>query len=412
MSFFKFSLMIVKVAWRNIWRHKIRSLVVVMAVGLGLWAGIFTAAFMYGISAQRMNSVIEAQLSHIQIHHPEFSDNLEPAYFIPEGEAILRTLEADSLVKAVTGRAVATGMIVSPTSGSGVFIKGIEPASEKVVTNFAEKMIEGDMLESEMKNSILVGEKLAEKLKIRLKSKVVLNLQDKDGDIVSAAFRVAGIYKTNSSKYDEAHVFVRKDDLNRLINTTGQIHEIAIILKDDNMVDGYTSTLRGENKTVAVESWKDLAPELDYINRVMDEYLRIFMAIILLAMAFGIINTMLMAVLERVREIGMLMAIGMNKFRIFMMVMLETVFLTFTGVPVGFLLSFTSIRYLSKTGFDLSMFSKGLAAFEIETVVYPTLDMSFYPSLMLMVAVTALLSSLYPAYKALSLNPSESIRTI
>lgn len=403
--------MILKVAWRNIWRSKTRSLVVIVAVGLGLWAGIFTSSFMYGISEQRLNNIINTQISHIQIHQPGFTADMESRLIIENGKDMVFQLSKNPHVKGVCGRLVAPGMITSATTGTGVVINGIEPEEEIRVTNISEKITEGNFLDRFSNNQIIIGEKLAARLHAKLKTKLVIKMQDVHGDIVEDAFRVSGIFKTNSSKFDEGSVFIARDKLAGMLSIGSGIHEIAIMLKDRNGLEQFKSELQNAYGLLSVESWKDLAPELDYISRIMDQYLRIFMSIILLAMAFGIINTMLMAVLERIREIGMLMAVGMNKLRIFLMIMFETIFLTLTGVPVGLLFSIATINYFGKTGVDLSLFSKGLANFDIDTVVYPTLDTSFYPALIVMVIATAVLSSLYPAYKALSLNPASSIRT-
>lgn len=407
----RYSGMVVKVAWRNVWRSKTRSLVVVAAVGLGLWAGIFTASFMYGISNQRLTNVISTQISHIQIHQPGFTDDLETGLVMDSGENIVSQLQQNKSVKGVCGRLASPGMIASATTGTGVIVKGIVPAEEKNVTNIHNKIIEGNFLDGTAKRQIVIGEKLASYLHVKLKTKIVVKMQDINGNIAEDAFRIWGIFKTNSSKFDESVVFVMRDELNRMLAVNEGLHEIALILYNNEDVDAFKKELVRTYPSLSVESWKDLAPELDYISKVMDQYLQIFMSIILLAMAFGIINTMLMAVLERIREIGMLMAVGMNRFRVFLMILLETIFLTFAGVPLGLLLSIATIHYFGKTGVDLAIFSKGLANFDIETVVYPTLDKSFYPMLIMLVMATAILSSLYPAYKALRLHPASAIRT-
>lgn len=407
----KYSGMLIKVAWRNVWRNKVRSVVVVLAVGLGLWAGIFTASFMYGISMQRLNNIVNSQLSHIQLHHPAFAEDMDPAFYLENGNAVLKELAQDKKIKSVCGRTIATGMVASPRGNGGVVIKGVEPTEEIYVTNVSEKIIEGSFFDDSKKKQIVIGEKLAEKLKVKLKRKVNLTVQSLNGDFVSESYVVTGIFKTSSSKYDEGNVFVRRDALANMLGVEGAMHEIAFLLHDADLVDTSQGEIKKKYSALSVESWKDLAPELDYINEIMDEYLRIFMVIILLAMAFGIINTMLMAVMERTREIGVLMAIGMNKMRVFLMILFETVFLTLTGVPVGLLLSLATIRYFSKTGVDLSLFSKGLANFDVDTIVYPSLDMSFYPMLVLMATVTALLAAIYPAYKAIRLHPSTAIRS-
>lgn len=408
----KYSGMIIKVAWRNVWRSKVRSAVVVLAVALGLWAGIFTASFMYGVSTQRLQNIVSSQLSHIQVHYPEFTDDMDPTLMLADGRNILKQLSADERIKSASGRVLATGTAAAAWGSGNVVIKGVVPAEEKKVTNIHEKMVQGSFFNDSKQDQIVVGEKLAKKLKLKLKSQVTLRMQSLEGHIIDNACKVVGIFKTNSSRYDEANVFVHRDSLAKMMGAGNSLHEVAFLLHDPNLVDSTKAELQQQFPALSVESWKDLAPELDFINKFMDVYLFVFMGIILLAMAFGIINTMLMAVMERTREIGVLMAVGMNKIRIFSMIMLETIFLTLTGVPVGLLLSLATIRYFSKTGVDLSLFSEGLANFDVESIVYPSLDTSFYPVMMLMAAFTALLAAIYPAYKALKLHPSKAIRTV
>ncbi|HXH18249.1 MAG TPA: FtsX-like permease family protein, partial [Chitinophagales bacterium] len=373
---------------------------------------LFMLSFAYGISSQRLRAVLASQISHAQIHYPQFNDDYEINLFISDTGEVLEALRGEQKVKSFSGRVVATGLITTSITGSGVIIKGINPDEEKRVTNIHEKIVKGSFFTEGKKNQIIIGEKLAQKLQADLKKSVVLKMIDLNGNIVDESFRIAGIYKTSSAKFDETHVFVRRESLAEALGIGSSLHEIALLLNHEDEIDAFKTAMQQKLPELSVESWKDIAPELDYINRFMDEYLRIFMAVILFAMAFGIINTMLMAVLERTREIGMLMAIGMNKQKLFFMILLETVFLTFAGVPFGLLLSIITIRLLNKTGVDLSIFSRGLENFDIETVVYPTLDTSFYPTLMMMVAATAILSSLYPAYKALRLHPASAIRSV
>ncbi|GIV34400.1 MAG: ABC transporter permease [Chitinophagales bacterium] len=408
----KYLSILVKIAWRNIWRSRLRSGAVVTAVALGLWAGIFVSAFMYGISHQRLNTILRTQLSHIQLHWPGFADNMEPDLLIHDPDSIIAFISQKPAVSGVSGRLITTGMVTSPTTGTGVVIKGVVPEHESQVTDIHEKIIQGTFLGASRKNQIVIGERLAEKLHIKLHAKIVISMQDVHGNIVSGAFRVEGIYKTNSSKYDEANVFILFNDMAMLMGTGGSLHEIAILLHDEAQLEPLSKQLAAVLPDLQVDTWKTLAPELNFINQIMDEYLQIFMTIILLAMAFGIINTMLMAVLERVREIGMLMAIGMNRIKIFLMIMLETILLTFTGVPFGLIMSLLTIHILNKTGVDLSLFARGLASFDIDTIIYPSLDTGFYPALIGMVALTAVLSSVYPALKALQLKPATAIRTI
>jgi putative ABC transport system permease protein len=404
--------MLTQIAWRNVWRNRTRSLTVIFAIALGLWATIFLVAFSWGMNGQRASYAIENQHSHIQLHHPEFREEQDVDMTIEDASAILASLKEDPEVRAVTGRLVVTGMVNSSKAGSGVQINGVVPDEEAEVTKLGEKLVEGKYFEGIRSNPILIGKKLAEKLKVGVRKKVVLTFQNAEGEIVAGAFRVAGIYQSINSRYDEFNVFVQRTDLNRILAEETQYHEIAMLLKDSEAVPAIKDSLAGAYNGLAVEDWGDLAPDLRMMEEAFDSYIRVFLVIIMLALAFGIINTMQMAVLERRHELGMLMSVGMNKAKIFGMIMLETVFFALIGGPLGILLAWLTIAYFGEVGINLSAFAEGLSSFGMENIAYPTIEPDFYVEAAIMIVITAMISAIFPALRALRLNPVESVRAI
>ena len=404
--------MLIKIAWRNIWRNKLRSLVLITAISLGLWGSIFTLALMFGMVEQRFNDCISTEISHIQIHHPDFKTNKEAKYAIPNPQKLLQAIQQNPKVKIAVGRSITMGMASSATAGTGVIINGITPEQEQKITNVFQKITDGAYFEGIKKNPIVIGEKLAHKLKVKVRSKIVLTFQNKDGIITAGAFRIAGLYKTSNSRFDEAQVFVNINDLAELLGTDGQIQEIAMLLINPDDVRSYASDLRDGNPGLVIETWEQLDPTLSMMTSMMDVTLYIFMSVILMAILFGIVNTMLMAILERYRELGMLMAIGMNKMRIFIMIVMETVFLAITGGIIGMIIGWTTIQYIAIDGINLSFIAEGLADFGVSEILYPYLALRYYPILTLMIFFTAIISAIYPAVKALKLKPAIAIRII
>ncbi|MCC6684163.1 MAG: ABC transporter permease [Bacteroidia bacterium] len=404
--------MIPILAWRNTWRHKIRSLVVITSIAVGLWAGVFMVAFSWGMYKQYMREAVATRLSHLQMHHPKFEEEREIKYMLTNASAVMKELQLMDKVKAATARTVTSGMVSSPATASGVTMYGVFPMEENKVTQIATRIIEGNYFNDVARNPVLIGEKLAKKLKVKVKNKIILTFQDSSGEIVAGAFRVCGIFRSTNSALDEVNVYVRSADLCRLLNMDEVVHEVAILLKSDNDLVKVQSTLKNKFPEADIKTWKEMSPDLELVINSFNEYMYIFVGIILLALTFGIVNTMLMAVLERVREIGMLMAIGMSRVRIFFMIILETVYLALVGGPAGLLIGYFTIQWTGKEGIDISMFSEGLSAWGFSSIIYPELEAGYYLPLTLMTIFTAILSAIYPAIRALKLKPAEAIRKI
>ncbi len=401
-----------KIAWRNIWRHSTRSLVVVTAVALGLWAGVFVVAFYFGMINQRVQDVIENEVSHLQLHHPQFKDENNIIYDIKNSETLLEKIRADASVKKVSSRIITTGMIGSARGNSGVKINGIHPEDEDALTNLSRRVTEGAFLDSTHKNQILIGESLGEKLSINLRSRIVLTFQNEEGDITSAAFRVGGFFKSFSSQYDERNVFVNFSAMQQYLGEKIEAHEIALLLHDMNQIETVKEKLQAMEPSLLVETWTEIIPMIGYMLDMMDTFMMIMIGVILFGVMFGIINTMLMAILERAKEIGIMLSIGMNKTRIFIMILTETILLTMIGVPFGFIPGYLTVEYFAKTGIDFSVFSEALASFGFTTVVYPQLELAKYGTIALMVFVVAIIAAIFPAYRALQYKPAEAIRKI
>lgn len=422
--------MLLQLAWRNIWRSPTRSLVVMAAIALGVWAAFFMSGFASGMIRSYINNAVDYVISHVQVHHPEFKEDYEARYFIPASDEVAQQIQQLEQVVGVSSRAVVNGMIASPQSTRGIQVKAVDPASEAVVTRLVEKVIEGSYFEGDRKNQLLISSRLAEKMKVKLRSKMVITFQDLDLNITAGAFRVVGIFDTGNGPYDEATVFVQRKDIDRLLTSDsgdGAIsrltsnspdshvliaHEMAVLMESTESVDAVKETIQQANPELLVETYREISPDLRLYESQFQLINSIYLFIILLALIFGIINTMLMAVLERVREIGMLMAIGMNKVKVFFMIMLETILLSMAGLPLGLLLGHFTVAYFRNNGLSLTMYSDTLKQYGMSDIVYFDIDPSMYYIYPIAMAITAVLASIYPAYKAIRLRPVEAIRKI
>ena len=403
--------MLVTLAWKNIWRSKKRSLIILIAIASGLWAGLFSVAVMIGSLDTTVNTTIDRNLSHIQVHTKEFKDEGLISNFIPGANVLANEIRDMGKVKDVSARVLIEGMASSPSSSRGVNIIGIDPIKEKEVTTIAKYVTEGKYFEGMKRNPILLGSRLTEKLGLKLRSKIVLSFQSVDTTLTYAAFRVVGIFKTESSPFDEANIFVRKSDLYKIMESDPIVSEIAIRLNSSENVDTTLATLQENYSSLVVESWKDLAPELEMMYEFLIIELQIFLGIIMAALLFGITNTMLMSVLDRVREFGVLLAVGMKRLRIFSLIMIETIILSLFGGIIGMILGSLTIWHFADRGIDLSLFSEGLAAYGMPTILYPILPLYFYGVLTTMIVITAVFAAIYPSIKTIKLRPADAIRT-
>lgn len=403
--------MIFKIAFKNIWRNKLRSWTVIIAIALGILGGLAVISTATGLSDMRQLNAIKTYVSHIQIHDSNYLKYGGLKDLIASEQEVLSYIKKSKEIDGVSARLRIESFIQSAGGTSGVVLNGIDPAAEKQVTNIAEMLQQGNYLEDyKRKPPILISKKLAAKLNAKIKTTIQCSFTDVNGLPATGVFKVVDIFTTSNSMYDEVNAFVRLEDLQGISGLNGS-HEIALTLKDEELVEQYRETLMVQFPGLHIASWRGIAPELGYADTMMDLVMTIFLVIIMLALAFGIVNTMLMAVLERKKELGMLISVGMNKRKVFWMIVWESIFLALIAGPLGILSSYAAITFFGKYGIDLSFASAGLRSVGLESIIYPTIDSNYYIVISVLVIITAILSCIYPALKALKLNPAETLRT-
>jgi len=403
-----------QIAWRNIWRNKLRSSVVIMAITVGLFGGLAATGIMKGMVIDMVKNSLENQVSNIQIHKKEFVDNMEVGFYMTNTSQIISEIKKDSEVQAVCSRTKVLGMASTASTGTGILMNGIDPKSERLVTQIHNKLI-GDnshYFESDRKNRILISEKLAKKLNAKVKSKIVVSFQDYHGNLTGAAFKVEGIYKTQNGMFDEQNIFVRKADLDKLLDMPDNAsHEIAILLNDYKTAKETISRIKHLAPEYLFQSWNEIDPYLELVSSMTNYMLYIFMSIILLALGFTIVNTMLMVVLERTKELGMIMAIGMNKYKVFKMIMYETTMLTAIGGIVGLIITIVFTNYYGQVGIDISSVGEGFEALGYSSVMHPYLETSDYLEVLILVVITGIIASIFPTIRAIKMKPAEATRS-
>jgi len=264
-----------------------------------------------------------------------------------------------------------------------------------------------------LKEQVEFGKKIRDGAwSFRERSRMTLTFLDKDQVQTGAVFRIAGIYDIKNNMYEMGQVFVKNEDLMKLTGLTGsEFHQLIIKLSDIENTKDVARSLSDRLSGLEVMSWKEIQPDLAMMTEMVQKFYVVFMVIILAALAFGIVNTMLMVVLERTKELGMLTAIGMNKKRVFSMIMLESIFLSLVGGVVGMLVSKILITFTATNGINFESYAEGFEAMGYSAHVYPVITPTFFIMVTVLIIVTGILSSIYPALKALKLDPAEALRT-
>jgi ABC-type lipoprotein release transport system permease subunit len=246
----------------------------------------------------------------------------------------------------------------------------------------------------------------------RARSKMTLTFLDKDQMQAGAVFRIAGIYDIKNSIYEMSQVLVKNEALRALTNLSpNEYHQMIVRLDDLESTEQVTASLVEKLPALEVMDWKEIQPDLAMMTDMVQKFYAIFMVIILAALAFGIVNTMLMVVLERTKELGMLTAIGMNKKKVFNMIVLESVFLSLVGGVTGIITSKALIGATARNGINFASYAEGFEAMGYPAHIYPEISSTFFFTVTVLVIITGILSSIYPALKALKLDPSEALRT-
>ncbi len=293
------------------------------------------------------------------------------------------------------------------------------PVTEKLVPYQGKRFASEKALREELKKILTARQEKAYASKImdqawsfRERSRMTLTFLDREQYQTGAVFRIAGIYDIKNNAYESGTVFVLNRDLQPLAGLgPDAYHQLVIKLGHLEETEEVTRDLSSKLQGLEVMDWKTLQPDLAMMTDMVQKFYAVFMVIILAALAFGIVNTMLMVVLERTKELGMLTAIGMNKKRVFSMIMLESIFLSLIGGVVGMGISSLLITITAEKGINFTNYQEGFEALGYSAHIYPEITPFFFVMVTILIIVTGILSSVYPALKALKLDPAEALRT-
>lgn len=418
------SIRLLQLAWRNLWRNRRRTFITMAAIAFGYAMLLFVACLMAGLRWQMIQNGTCLVMSQIQIHAPGYYPNLSLQKTLggrqgTDVSALLTTVKADRRVIAAAPRVYGYGLLSAAHRSAGVKLMGVVPEEEPKITTLNTQIVQGSYLTAQLPKGVVIGDKLARTMGIELGSEIVLLTQAADGSMGNDVYTVVGIFHTGLDAVDRGLVLMTLSSLQDLLHLApGRIHEVGIKLNQITAATTVATALEvrlGKTLQVRVMAWPELAPELANYVQFNHGVTVVLFFIFFLVAVMGVMNTMLMAVFERTREFGMLMAVGMRPAQVIALILTEAAGLAAASLVLGAALGVPLLWYLQVHGLDL-----GGATGEVVSVAgvvvghlwYGRQDYSAYSQAAVGLAATALVSAVYPAWRAAQLRPTEAMRKV
>ena len=402
---------IATLSWRNLWRNPRRTAIMLGAISVGVWAMIFMTALMRGMVDDMLNQGIRNLPGHIQIQHPEFLDDPSVVNSIDEPSGELLAALAQNGGRSWANRIRVPAVIASERESRGINLVGIEPETETDITGLPKQISTGRFLESNQDKGIIIGAKLAERLETRLGKRVVVMSQDPDNNIAERGFRVVGIYRAELAAQEEFNVYAARGTLQKLLDIEGRVSQIVLVDEDYREIETlYRQIKAATPATLEIKPWYEIDSYLAAMVNMMDGFVLVWVIIIFLALSFGLVNTLVMAIFERVREIGLIQALGMRPRLIVYQILLESLLLLLIGLAIGNTLAVITVKPL-ESGLDISVVAEGMAMMGASSVLYPNLTLYDMLLANTVVIILGVLTSILPAWRASQLDPIRALNT-
>lgn len=372
---------------------------------------IFMTAVMRGMVDDMLDSAVRNLPGHVQIHHsgyrddPSISNSMPPA-----GSALLDALGQPEIVKW-SARVRVPAVITSEYNTRGTTLVGIDPDEEVGLSFVADSIVAGRFLASADDRGLIVGQKMLDKLETLLGRRVVVMSQDPDNEIIDRGFRIVGVFAAELENIEESFIFAGRKTVQAMLNMKDDISEIAVLGRDYRDVSDVLRVQEFTGPDREVLPWYEIDTYLGTMLSTMDGFVLVWIIVVFLALSFGLVNTLVMAVFERIREIGLMQALGMRPSMIVIQVLMETLLLLLIGLAAGNLLAILSVAALSD-GIDLSIVSEGMQMMGVANVLYPSLTVRDVLLADIVVIVLGLLAGLSPAWRAARYQPVEAITKV
>ncbi|MFC1650727.1 ABC transporter permease [Candidatus Latescibacterota bacterium] len=406
----------IKMAWRNLWRNRRRSIIELTSIAGSIFLAIFMNNIAVGSYSQMIDDGVRMGSGHIGLYRSNYLELRKTEQIMTAGE-LIPSIEQLPEVSAVYPRLNVPGLVRSSRESRASLLVGMDIDREKDSNPIldADRIEKGGFPSNDDKRGALMGAVLADELGLDVGKKFVVMTQGADGEIASSLFRISGLIRTNARMIDAGMVIIPRDVLGEVIGRVDGAHEIAVILKSHKMIEDTLPGLReiaGMHPDTEAFPWETAMPEMANAIKMDHVGLQIMVAFLYLIVGIGTINTLLMSVMERTREFGVIRAIGLSKKHIRKIVFSEALVLSVTGVVIGIALALIGGLYTSSKGIDYSSMMKdqGAAGTLIDPIMYSGWDWISMIVLGVGMIALALLASLYPAHHIMKIRPSDAMR--
>ena len=401
-----------RLAWRNLWRNHRRTAIMLGAIAVGVWAMIFMTALTRGMVDQMIKDGISVLPGHVQMHDPDYLDDPSISNRIDFIDEELASMFSSQPFEAWASRVKVPAVITSEQESRGVTLLGIDPAAERVFSFVDYDDVEGRFLEDAEDKGVVIGKKLADTLDTEVGKRIVLMSQDPDNEIADRGFRIVGLFNANMPAFEETFVFIGKTAAQKMLRIGDSTTEVVFLGDDYRDVEPTFALVKDAvDDSVKVSRWQEIDTYLAAMERVMDGFVLIWVIVIFLALSFGLVNTLVMAVFERVREIGLMLALGMKPASILGQIIIESMMLLAVGLAIGDVLAWASVTPL-QGGIDISVVAEGMEMMGAASVLYPKLYAYDMILANVVVLILGFLASLSPAWRASRYEPVEAITKV
>ena len=400
---------IIEVSWRNLWRNRTRTNVTIAAVALCIAILIIFQSMIVGLIEKAVFNTTNLVIGEVQIHANGYLSDKSLYKDLKNTEKIKSIAKKNNI--GLVERSYGFGLISSGTKSAGTQFWGVNPESELMHFDFAKHINQGTFLNSSSSNKIVLGNKLALSLAAEVGTELVVFVQGADGSLGNDLFYVSGILKNVAENIDRSAAIILENDFNILFSSNNMIHEIALNSKGSFEAEEIQNLMSAEIKDVEIDTWKQLMPTIALMTEKMSVFMRtLFSLIFTIAAGLGVMNTMIMSTYDRMKEFGIIRAIGATPWIIIKQVSLEAIILTFIASIIGTIVGLSAALYFQKYGFDVSgqgNFSFGGVVMDPIWKASVSLGIILLPIGLMM--LTSILSSLYPASIAARIKPVEAI---